>query len=274
MKLQRAVRYLAVSALVGVAVIESSAGSVATDVALAADPQVVAGDEFDGPAGGAPNPAMWGHDLGGGGWGNNEQQVYTDSRDNSQLDGQGNLVISAHRSGDGVTSARLVTRGRADFTTGLVEARIKFPAGQGIHPAFWLLGSNIGAVGWPEAGEIDGMEVVNTGTEFHNAVHGPNIIPSPLPWKQSADGPAVGDLSGDFHTYGIKRDPGAITVFLDGNVVGSYTAATMPLGAKWVFDSPMYLVLNVAVGGKWPGPTGATTPFPASMVVDWVRYSR
>ena len=246
----------------------------ADNVALADETQVVVGDEFDGPAGGAPNPAMGGYDVGGGGWGNNEQQFYTDSRENSELDGFGNLIIRAQRSGTGVSSARLVSRGRADFGTGLVEARIKFPSGAGLHPAFWMLGSNVQAVGWPESGEIDGMELVNTGTEFHNAVHGPNIIPSPLPWKQSFDGLAGGDLSGDFHTYGIRRDPGLITVLLDGNVVGSYTAGTAPLASRWVFDSPMYVVLNIAVGSGWSGPPTAATPFPAEMIVDWVRYRR
>ena len=244
-----------------------------TELALTSDSVVLAGDEFDGPAGAAPDPGKWGYDVGGGGWGNDEQQIYTDSRENSYLDGLGNLVISARNDGGAVTSARVVTRGKLDFGYGLVEARIKFPAGQGLHPAFWMLGTNIGDVGWPRSGEIDGMELVNSGTEFHNAIHGPLHFPGEVSWKQSSDGPARSDLSTEFHTYGIYRRPGSITITIDRQIVGTYDRSSLQPNERWVFDDPMYLNLNIAVGGKWPGPHDLGTPFPASMIVDWVRYS-
>ena len=232
---------------------------------------LVGADDFDGPAGSAPNPTYWDYDLGGGGWGNREQQIYTRKTANVRLDGRGHLVIEAHRSGKGYTSARLVTRHKVDITHGLIEARVKLPQGQGIHPAVWLLGSNIESVGYPACGEIDIMELVSSGTVYHNAIHGPMAANAETKWKQSADGDAPGDLARDYHVYQVLREPNVIKIAIDGNLVGSYSRATMPAGADWVFDAPMYLILNIAVGGEWPGPVNAATPFPATMLVDWIR---
>jgi beta-glucanase (GH16 family) len=239
---------------------------------LTADGMTLVGeDEFDGPAGSRPSPTYWDYDVGGGGWGNREQQVYTRKPANVRLDGHGHLVIQAHKSGRGYTSARMVTRGKVDFTHGLIEARIKFPQGQGIHPAVWLLGSNIKTVGYPASGEIDIMELVDSGTMYHNAIHGPMADNADTKWKQSADGAAGGDLALDYHVYQVRREPGLIKIGIDGKVVGQYGRETAPTGADWVFDAPMYLILNIAVGGDWPGPVNATTPFPATMLVDWIR---
>lgn len=232
---------------------------------------LVGADDFDGPAGSAPSPTYWDYDLGGGGWGNREQQVYTRKTANVRLDGRGHLVIEAHRSGKGYTSARLVTRHKVDITHGLIEVRVKLPQGQGIHPAVWLLGSNIESVGYPACGEIDIMELVSSGTVYHNAIHGPMAANAETKWKQSADGDAPGDLARDYHVYQVLREPNVIKIAIDGNLVGSYSRATMPAGADWVFDAPMYLILNIAVGGEWPGPVNAATPFPATMLVDWIR---
>ncbi len=229
-------------------------------------------EQFDGAAGSAPNSLYFDYDVGGTGWGNDEKQTYTRDPENVRLDGAGHLVIEARRDGDGFTSARLVTRDKLWFEHGLIEARIKMPAGQGIHPAFWMLGTNLGEVGWPAAGEIDIIEIVNTGLEFHNAIHGPTEADPAVEWKQSFDGPAGSDLAADYHVYQMYREPGLIKIAIDGVVRGQYAKASAPPGARWVFDAPMYLVLNLAVGGLWPGPVDPATPFPSTMLVDWIRY--
>jgi beta-glucanase (GH16 family) len=229
-------------------------------------------ETFDGPAGAPPNPDRFDYDVGGTGWGNGEQQLYTRNPENVRLSGSSQLVIEARRRGGSFTSARLVTREKLEVGNGLLEARIKMPAGQGIHPAFWLVGENVESVGWPACGEIDVIEVVNTGREFHNAIHGPTTNDPTIPWKQSNDGPAEQDLTADFHTYQVLRQPGVITIGIDGAAVGQYRAETAPPDARWVFDAPMYITLNVAVGGVWPGPVRDSTPFPATMLVDWIRY--
>ncbi|MDV8068831.1 glycoside hydrolase family 16 protein [Rhodococcus sp. IEGM 1366] len=234
-------------------------------------------DEFDGAAGQPPNPALWGFDVGGGGWGNQEKQVYTDSVDNASLDGNGNLVLQARRTDKGFTSARIVTRDKFTFTEGTLAARIKFPMSPGIHPAFWLLGEDLETVGYPESGEIDIMELVHDGAEFHNAVHGPWVDPaahSEGKWKMSSDGPLGSDASEDFHIYEVMRTVDSISIVIDGVVVGDYLRSEAPEGAKWVFDKPFYVLMNIAVGGEWPGPTDITTSDVSTMTVDWIRYFR
>lgn len=233
-------------------------------------------DEFEGPAGQSPDPAMWGFDVGGGGWGNHEKQVYTDSTENARLDGNGNLVLEARRTPTGFTSARIVTRGKFAFTEGTLSARIKFPMAQGLHPAFWLLGEDLATVGYPESGEIDIMELVHDGTEFHNALHGPWQDPSAHTegkWKMSADGFIGSDASAGFHTYQVIRTSDSISIVLDGVVVGDYRRSDAPVGAKWVFDKPFYVLMGIAVGGEWPGPTDSTTPDVSTLTVDWIRYT-
>jgi beta-glucanase (GH16 family) len=136
--------------------------------------QVVWSDEFDGSAGSLPDSTKWTFDLGGGGWGNHELEVYTNNPENVSLDGKGFLVICALKSDDRYTSTRLKSAGKFSALYGKVEARIKIPRGQGLWPAFWMLGADIGKVGWPQCGEIDVME--NVGKEpavAHGTVHGP-----------------------------------------------------------------------------------------------------
>jgi beta-glucanase (GH16 family) len=229
-------------------------------------------EEFNGPAGALPNPNYFDYDLGGNGWGNEEKQVYTKNPDNVRLSGTGQLIIEARRVGETFTSARVVTRDKQAFGYGLIEARIKMPEGQGLHPAFWLLGSNIRHVGWPNCGEIDVIEIVNSAKQYHNAIHGPLDADPDTPWKDSHDGDASADLSSDFHVYQVFREPGRIKLGIDGVVVGEYTTVAMPPGARWVLDAPMYINLNIALGGTWPGPIGPSTVFPAAMVIDWIRY--
>jgi beta-glucanase (GH16 family) len=215
----------------------------------------------------------WNYEYGQPGIANHELQIYTDSTDNVRMDGQGHLVLEAHRTAEGYTSGRLSTRGKLDMMYGTVAARIKFPSGQGIWPAFWLLGSDIDSVGWPECGEIDIMELVNTGTTYNVSLHGP---PAGSDFADSDAVSAQGqieDLTTDFHTYWVTRQPGHITIGVDERVLGMFTPDSLPGYARWVFDHPMYAVLNVAVGGDWAGPPNESTPFPATMLVDWFRYT-
>lgn len=233
---------------------------------------LAAQDNFDGPAGSLPSAHVWGYDVGGGGWGNDEKQVYTDDPRNVRLNGSGQLVIEARQSWGQYSSARIVTRGKVSVDYGLLEVRAKLPEGQGIHPAIWLLGDNIDVVGWPACGEIDVIEVVNSGTEYHNGLHGPVHADPTHEWKLSADGTAAANLSADYHVYQVLRRPDFVAIAIDGYVVGGYEKKDLPAGADWVFNGPMYLLLNVAVGGRWPGPVSEETAFPAAMLVDWVRY--
>jgi beta-glucanase (GH16 family) len=239
--------------------------------------QLVWADEFDQAEGSGPDPAKWGFDLGGGGWGNHELQTYTDRRVNARIEG-GRLVIEARREtftgSDGrtrdYTSARLKTRGKASWTFGRIEARIQIPRGQGIWPAFWMLGNGIGTVGWPACGEIDIME--NIGREptlLHGAIHGPGFSGGDA--VGSSTGLAGQRLADAFHLYAIEWTPDRIRWLADNQPFFSATRASLPAGATWVFDRPHFLLLNVAVGGDWPGPPNATTPLPQSMRVEYVR---
>ncbi|MBP6821664.1 MAG: glycoside hydrolase family 16 protein [Acidobacteria bacterium] len=264
------------------------AASLMTSSARTAKPEtqkqtLAWGDEFDGTAGSAPDQAKWAYDLGIGpgrdGWGNNELQTYTNRTENAYLDGEGHLVIKAIRENftgaDGATraytSARLVTRGKFEPTYGRIEARIKVPFGQGLWPAFWMLGSNITSVGWPACGEIDVME--NIGREpstVYGTIHGPGYSGAQglsdsltlLDGKRYAD---------DFHTFEVEWNPRDISFYIDGLHYHTRKSPEFSGNRQWVFDHPFYLLLNVAVGGNWPGNPDATTVFPQTMVVDYVR---
>jgi beta-glucanase (GH16 family) len=246
-------------------------------------------DEFNDPAGVGPNPTYWKHNIGGHGWGNNEWQYYTDSLENSATDGAGNMVITAKPNTDpslvcdygpgagsppacSYTSARLLTQGKIDFAYGRVEARLQIPQGQGIWPAFWMLGSDFENVGWPNSGEIDIMENIGKPSEWRNlygTVHGPGY----------SGGGGVGsgaydtgvNLHEGFHTYAIEWEPTEIRWYFDGTEYFSVTPADLPAGTEWVFDKPFFLILNVAVGGNWPGFPDGTTTFPQQMLIDYVR---
>ncbi|MEU0496664.1 family 16 glycosylhydrolase [Mycobacterium sp. NPDC006124] len=227
-------------------------------------------DDFDGADGSAPSSKVWSYDLGGGGWGNGEVQDYTNSPDNVRLDGDGHLEINAVRDGDGrFTSTRLTTKGKFAFTYGRAEARIKLPAGDGLHPAFWLLGSDIDEVGWPRAGEIDVIETVNDAAANSCTIHGPTKNGGD--WQAGDGGAWPGSLSSDFHTYWVRRAPGSITMGIDDTTTCSLNADTVGAQNEWVFDKPFFLLLNIAVGGEYPGPASARTPSTSTMLVDWVR---
>ncbi|NUT33348.1 MAG: family 16 glycosylhydrolase [Hamadaea sp.] len=235
-------------------------------------------DEFNAAAGTAPNSAKWAYDVGGAGWGNNELQYYTTSTSNAAHDGNGNLVITARAgnpSGYGCwygscqyTSARLKTQGKFTQAYGRFEARLKVPYGQGLWPAFWMLGDDIGSVGWPNSGEIDIME--NVGYEpstVHGTLHGPGYSGCcglggayTLPGGQR--------LADAFHTYTIDWEPGAVTWYIDGIQYSRHTSGEV---ANWVFNHPFFMIMNVAVGGNWPGSPNASTVFPQTMTIDYVR---
>lgn len=236
-------------------------------------------DEFDQPAGSAPDPARWVHDLGAGGWGNAELQEYTATRANSFIaddpaatNGKV-LVIRAERDAAGrATSARLKTQGKFSIRHGRIEARMKLPRGQGIWPAFWMLGDAFATIGWPQCGEIDIVEVLGHEThKLYGTVHGPGFSAAQGVTKAITlpPGPTLSDA---YHVYAVDWSPGRIAWSLDGKVFHVVTPADLPKGAKWVFDdTPYFLLLNLAVGGRWPGYPDATTRFPQELRVDYVR---
>ena len=235
-------------------------------------------DEFNAPDGSVPDASKWVLETGGNGWGNQELEYYTGRPSNAHVEG-GNLVIKAlpenYTGPDKVTrnytSARLKTQGKFSQSYGRFEARIKIPRGQGLWPAFWMLGANIDKVQWPQCGEIDIME--NIGKEpylVHGTIHGPGY----------SGEHAIGNmyaLSGeekyadDFHIYAVEWKPKEIRFYVDDHLYETRTPADLPTGAKWVYDHPFFLLLNVAVGGGWPGNPDATSAFPQTMLVDYVR---
>lgn len=236
-------------------------------------------DEFDGPAGTAPDQQKWVHDVGGNGWGNGELQFYTEDGTNAALDGEGNLMITArqeqaagrscHYGPCRYTSARLSTADRFSQAYGRFEARLKVPAGRGLWPAFWMLGENLNRDGWPLSGEIDVME--NVGSEPRTvwaSLHGPGYSRD-----QAVTGsyslPERQQLSDGFHVFAVDWAPDSITWYVDGKATFRTTRADVP--GPWVFDHEFFLILNLAVGGSWPGAPDAATDFPQALLVDYVR---
>ncbi|MBV9436413.1 MAG: glycoside hydrolase family 16 protein [Acidobacteria bacterium] len=223
----------------------------------------------------------WTMETGGNGWGNNELEYYTDRTNNARVQ-RNLLVIEADRERytgkDGVqrpyTSARLKTQGKFAQAYGRFEARIKMPRGQGMWPAFWLLGDDIGSVHWPACGEIDIVE--NLGREpsiAHGTIHGPGYsgdhgIGSAFTLP---DGKRFSD---DFHVFAVEWEPKEIRFYVDETQYAKRTPAELPQGARWVYDHPFFIILNLAVGGNWPGNPDSTTEFPQRMYVDYVRVYR
>ncbi|MBN2083784.1 MAG: glycoside hydrolase family 16 protein [Anaerolineales bacterium] len=224
-------------------------------------------DEFEG---GAIDPAHWVFDVGGGGWGNNEWEYYTDRPGNARVEG-GMLILEAraekylHRN---YTSARLKTQNLHAFTYGRIEARMRLPVGKGIWPAFWMLGADISQAGWPACGEIDIMEHIGREpNRVYGTVHGPgysggNGVGG---FATAADG----TLSDSFHTYAIEWEPGGIRWYLDDREY--FRVDPGMVSGEWVYDFPFFLILNLAVGGDWPGYPDETTRFPQFLRVDYVR---
>lgn len=248
-------------------------------VPAAAVSRLIWSDEFDGPAGAPPDPGKWNAEVGGDGWGNEELEYYTARADNVALNGHGQLAITArHESytgADGLTreytSARLQTKGLFATKYGRIEARIKLPSGRGLWPAFWALGSNIEDVGWPACGEIDVMESLgNEPFLLYGSVHGP-ATGEQQGYRLTAFERSPVSLASSYHIYGVQWSASAIVFTFDGVPYSTRTPASLSAGAQWVFDKPFFLVLNLAVGGTWPGAPDSSTLFPATMLIDWVR---
>jgi beta-glucanase (GH16 family) len=234
-------------------------------------------DEFNGTDGSLPDSAKWEMQTGGSGWGNNELETYTARAVNAAQRG-GNLEINAmkeqYTGTDGITreytSARLQTKGRFTQTYGRFEARIKMPKGQGIWPAFWMLGNDIDTAGWPTSGEIDIMETIGSQTASNTgSLHGPGYSGS-NPLNKTYTLPS-GTFDTDFHVYAIEWEPTTIRFYVDSTLYETRTTADVPTGSRWVFDHPFFMLLNVAVGGNWPGSPDSTTVLPQTMLVDYVR---
>ncbi|MBN1410411.1 MAG: glycoside hydrolase family 16 protein [Spirochaetales bacterium] len=229
-------------------------------------------DTFDGPN---INTANWSYDIGQGtnGWGNNEWEVYTNSSANSFIQ-DGKLVIKAIKSfqgNGGYTSARMKTQGKLSWKYGLIAARIKLPFGQGIWPAFWMLGDNIGSVGWPACGEIDIMEMIGGGENRDDTVY------STLHWDNGGSHASYGlskELPDpdffyeDYHYFEIEWDANNVRTRLDG--IEFYVIDINPAGLS-EFHSNFFIILNLAVGGNWPGYPNTSTLFPQFLIVDWVK---
>ncbi|MEN0037822.1 MAG: family 16 glycosylhydrolase [Cellvibrio sp.] len=239
---------------------------------------LVFADEFN-----SINTANWTFETGGGGWGNNERQYYTGGQNafiqyDNQV-GSNVLVLEARRDNPAnyncwygrceYTSTRMISQNKKTFTHGRVEARLKLPQTQGIWPAFWMLGNNINSIGWPQSGEIDIMEHVGyEPTTTHGALHGPGY---------SGNTPFMGThnlgeyVDVNYHVYAVEWDANGIRWFRDNVQFYSVTRAQVQGYGAWVFDSPFFLLLNVAVGGNWPGSPDAGSVFPQRMYVDYVR---
>jgi beta-glucanase (GH16 family) len=238
-------------------------------------------DEFDGPNGASPDPAKWVMESGGNGWGNDELEYYTPRSENVRLE-NGILVIQAvkeeFKGADGVvrrfTSGRLKTQGLFSQAYGRFEARIQIPFGQGVWPAFWLLGEDYQSVGWPECGEIDIMENVDVEkSRIHGSIHGPGYSAR----KSLTSGYTLpqGPFSDAFHVFAVEWEPQSIRFFVDDELYATRTPADLPANSKWVFDHPFFIILNLAVGGNLPASPDTATQFPERMLVDYVRvYSR
>jgi len=242
-------------------------------------------DEFDKANNTPIDSSKWTAEIGGGGWGNQELQYYTNSIENAYHDGQGLLVVKAIKLTPPLnlncwygqcqyTSARLITKGKFDRKYGKFEARIKIPRGQGIWAAFWMLGNNIDKVGWANCGEIDVME--NIGREpstVHGTIHGPgysgaNAIGGSYNLTNNQK------FADDFHIYAAEWKENKIAFYVDGNLYKTLTPQDLPPGKQWVYDHPFFMILNLAIGGPWGGAPDATTVFPQTMLIDYVRVYR
>jgi len=264
------------TAALALAAAASAAPAVAATDRAAARPDAPPGwildwhDEFDGPA---LDHAKWVEETGDPNNGNDEKQFYTARPDNLRIE-DGMLVMEARRENMGgmaYTSARINTRNLVERTHGRYEARIRIPRGQGIWPAFWLLGADCGKVKWPRCGEIDIME--NIGKEpglVHGTLHGPGYSGEKgIGRPQALEKGAYAD---DFHVFALEWEPGVIRWYRDGILY--HTARPDTVGGEWVFEQPFFVILNLAVGGYWPGYPDASTPLPQRMLVDWVRVYR
>ena len=288
--------FLVASNLTVEAMASSAANSASTVTTKAFTPNVppstlVWSDEFTSASStpGQPDPKVWGYDAGNSGFGNNELETYcawisnvapcTTASPSAYVGTDNTLHIVAKQLSSGVyTSARLKSQGLFSFQYGRVEARLKLPESQGMWPAFWLLGNNISTVNWPACGELDVMEHID-GSHPPPSAGG---TPQGYDWIAGSihgtgmDGTMqyhpTGFSAADWHVYGMVWSKGKVDFYVDDptNIYKSFMPSMMT--GTWPFDAgPQFLLLNLAVGGNWPGPPDATTVFPSEMVVDYVR---
>ncbi len=234
-----------------------------------------------------PDPLTWTYDTGSNGWGNNELENYcawgsnaapcNASAPNAYVGTDGTLHIVAEQPSAGVyTSARMKSQGLFSFQYGRVEARIEVPEQQGLWPAFWMLGNNVATVNWPASGEMDITERVDAATNpdyNKGSVHGTGFTGDNIGTNYNFP---AGETAAGWHTYGMIWKPGSVAYYVDDptHPYATFTPASISSlsGAVWPFDSgPSFLILNLAVGGNWPGVPGATTMFPTQIAVDYLR---
>ena len=242
-------------------------------------------DEFDGPVGSPIDGTKWSYQTADGckegicGWGNSEKEYYTDAAENIALNGQGQLMIVARRAPAGLTcyygacqytSGKITTRDKMLAQPGRVEARIKIPEGQGLWPAFWMLGHNYPTMPWPACGELDVME--NKGSQpstTSSAVHGPGYSgQTPFAHSQTL---ASGKFADDFHTFAVEWDSLHVTFFIDDYVHYVTTRDAVLKYGTSILDQPFFVILNLAVGGHFDGDPQSDAILPATMLVDYVR---
>ena len=254
-----------------------------TDSAVAQE-KLVWNEEFNGNTPqSAPDPQNWTYDTGANRWGNHELETYCAygsstapcdaATPNSYVGSDGYLHIVARKSAKNTyTSARLKSQGLRSFRYGRLEARIKMPAGQGFWPAFWMLGNDIHHSPWPACGEIDIMESIGKSpSNNYGSIHGTGFTGTSITTSYTL---REGKFADAFHTFGILWSPGEMKFYLDdpSNVYTTYTPASLTAGGIWPFDSRnFFFILNLAVGGDWPGSPDASSVFPQEMLVDYVR---
>ncbi len=249
-------------------------GIIVTPLSLSASPtgwSLIWSDDFTGEDGSAIDSSKWGFDIGGNGWGNAELQYYTNRTANVYI--QNNMcVIKAMKEnygGNQYTSGRILTARKFDFTYGKVEAAVKLPYGQGIWPAFWMLGANVNSgAPWPICGEIDIME--HMGREpstIYGVIHGPGYSGGK---RLEASYSISGKFNDGFHKFAVEWEPNVIRWYCDGNLYQTRTSADLG-GKPWVFDHDFFIIFNLAVGGQWPGFPDPTTIFPQYLTIDYIR---
>ena len=226
-------------------------------------------DEFNGST---INTNDWNFETGGGGWGNNELEFYTNSPNNAYVS-NGNLVIEARKEvmgSNSYTSARMTTQNKKTFQYGRIDIRAKLPVAQGLWPALWMLGSNISSTPWPACGETDIMELIGTY---------PSRVTGSIHWAlangtsgtvNNSYSLSSGDFSQQFHVFSLVWKSNSIQILVDGITYMTGTNASISSGT-WPFNAASFLIFNVAVGGDWPGAPNASTTFPQRMLVDYVR---
>lgn len=244
--------------------------------------QVIWSDEFD--SGTSPDPAVWSYDIGAGGWGNEELQEYTNTPENVRIE-NGNLVITVRETtagdtGRGFTSARVRTENKLTFKYGRIEARIKIPdLADGLWPAFWTLGNDFSQVGWPFCGELDIMEMGNSAAISAGIVN--QYVGSTAHWEDNGNHVYYGKtlnsptrLDDGFHIFSMNWTPSLVTTYLDGEQIWAFNITSDSCTDCSEFHQPHFMILNVAVGGTYPGLLSSdqiTAAMPAEMLIDYVR---